>query len=72
MCFRASTLRSDAHTVTPVVIGRRCVRLRFTMAKIVTAIWLGGYCVKARPDTEGLNGTRLSSAHETYWPNLQY
>jgi hypothetical protein len=36
MCFRASTLRSDAHTVSPVVIGLRCVRLRFTMAKIVT------------------------------------
>jgi hypothetical protein len=36
MCFRARKLRSDAHTVTPVVIGRRCVRLRFTMEKIVT------------------------------------
>jgi hypothetical protein len=48
MCFRASTLRSDAHTVTPVVIGRRCVRLRFTMAKIVTV-----HLVRRAPDPAG-------------------
>lgn len=72
MCFRASTLRSDAHTVTPVVIGRRCVRLRFTMAKIVTVNLVRRLLCKSASRHRRAERTQLSSAHETYWPNLQY